>query len=128
MIGQVTELLDDADESAASLNVTESTATRQLSGVARCLLQGKATKRSALESEQGSWTYGDIGAVSYKIAAFLLALGAGKGDRVLLIANNSFFWVASYIAALRAGLVCVTLPTRLCAEDLAFIVQSTAAG
>jgi long-chain acyl-CoA synthetase len=127
MIKQATELLDDAAESSAVLHVIESTASRPLSGVARCLLQGKATNRIALESEQGSWTYGDIDTASYKIAAYLLGLGARKGDRVLLIANNSFFWVASYIAALRAALVCVPLPTSLCGEELSFIVHSTAA-
>lgn len=102
--------------------------SRPLSGVARRLLEGKAVNRIALESEQGSWTYGDLDTASYTVAAFLLGSGARKGDRVLLIANNSFFWVASYIAILRAGMVCVPLPISLCGEELAYIVQSTAAG
>ena len=35
----------------------------------------------------------------------------GTGDRVGIIARNSFFWVAAYLATLYAGRVAVTFPT-----------------
>ena len=51
--------------------------------------------------------------------------GARRGDRVLLIGDNSFFWVAAYLGILRAGLVCVPLPGNISAADLAYIIETT---
>ena len=96
-------------------------------GAADWLLAGKVASRPALESAQGSRTFGEVDSASRKLAAFLLELGAKKGDRVLLIADNSSFWVESYLGILRAGLVCVPLPTSCSGDDLTFIAQSTAA-
>ena len=92
--------------------------------VANFVLEGKETARTALQFVDGLCTYGEVDYASRKVANFLLASGAKKGDRALLVAENSAFWVASYLGILRAGLVCVPLPVATTAEDSAFIVQS----
>ncbi len=76
----------------------------------------------------GTCTYGEVDSASRKVAQFLLASGAKKGDRAVLVAENSPFWVVSYLGILRAGLVCVPLPIGISAEDFAFIMQSVGPG
>jgi long-chain acyl-CoA synthetase len=109
----------------AGFSVLASAPPSSYGGVAACLLEGKAAGRVALESANDSWTFGDLDSASAKLAALLLTSGMKKGEHVLLVADNSYFWVASYLAILRAGLVCIPLPVTTSGKDLAFIVQST---
>jgi long-chain acyl-CoA synthetase len=118
------EVLND---SKAVFDASASVPQSSYGGVASFLLEGKVASRVALESSHGSWTFEDLDYASGKLAAFLLASGRKKGDRVLLVADNSYFWVASYLGILRAGLVCVPLPMTSSGHELAHIVQSTAA-
>ena len=62
----------------------------------------------ALLTLSGSHSYSDLLSAADAIAGNLLDSGASKGDRVLLLAENSFFWVACYLGTLRAG--CVSVP------------------
>lgn len=96
-------------------------------GVAGYLLEGKPATRTALDSSNHSWTFGDLDSHSFKLSSFVLASGMKKDDRVLLIADNSYFWVISYLAILRAGLICIPLPMSISGQDLGFITQSTEA-
>jgi long-chain acyl-CoA synthetase len=72
-------------------------------------------------------TYGDLESASTCIANYLTWTGVRRGDRILLVADNSFFWVAAYLGILRAGLVCVPVPTTILMDDLAYIIHSTRA-
>lgn len=94
-------------------------------GVAGYLLKGKPARRTALEFSNNFWTFGDLDSDSFKLSSFVLASGMKKGDRVLLIADNSYFWIISYLAILQAGLVCIPLPMSTSEQDLGFITQST---
>ena len=91
------------------------------------LLAGKDPERVALILLDGEKTYEDILFSSQLIASHLLQKGHSKGDRVLLIAENSFFWVASYLGILRAGLVCVPLPANTAQETVSYIAEITEA-
>jgi len=93
--------------------------------VCNYLLQGKNETSPALLGLRSQHTYGELRAASASVAGFLLSAGAHKGERALLVAENSFFWVACYLGILRAGLVCVPLPPGLPAGDLAKIVAVT---
>ncbi len=99
-----------------------------LLNVADFLLEGKQATQIALQFVDGTCTYGELDSASWKVAQFLLASGAKKGDRAVLVGENSAFWVASYLGILSAGLVCVPLPTGISAEDFAFIMQSVGPG
>lgn len=70
-------------------------------------------------------TYGDLQSASSRVAAFLASTGRQKGERVVLVADNSLFWVASYLGILRAGLICVPIPTSISAQDFDYILQTT---
>lgn len=64
------------------------------------------------------YTYGELRQAAGRIAAELLRLGLGPGSRIGLLATNSFFWVAAYLAAMKVGVV-VPLADRSTVDDLA---------
>jgi len=94
-------------------------------GVTPFLLEGKDPSRVALRMLDGDQTYGDLQAVSATVARYLTVAGFQKGDRLLLAGDNSLFWVSAYLGALRAGLVCVPVPTTIAADDLVYILRTT---
>lgn len=90
----------------------------------RYLLENADLQRPALLTPDGAFSYTDLARAASAVAGFLSAKGGKKGDRVLLISENSFFSVAGYLGILQAGLVCVPLARKLSAAD----IRSIAAG
>jgi long-chain acyl-CoA synthetase len=95
--------------------------------VAEFLLDGKDPAQVALRMIDRDHTYGELQSSSFDVAKYLTLRGGQKGDRVLLISDNSLFWVAAYLGTLQAGMVCVPLPTSIAAQELEYIVQTTEA-
>jgi len=95
--------------------------------VAVYLLAGKADSDLSLLTLQGNHTYGDLRIASSAIASYIIKRGGKKGERVLLSGENSFFWVAGYLGILRAGLVCVPIPSNTPPQTLQFFVEHTGA-
>ena len=95
--------------------------------VAHFLLDGKEPARVALRMIDRDHTYGELQSASFDIARHLVITGGQKGDRVLLVSDNSLFWVAAYLGTLQAGMVCVPVPTSIAAQDLDYIVKTTEA-
>lgn len=93
--------------------------------VADYLLAAKDPEHTALLMQQASYTYGQLQTAVAAVSSFLLEHGGKKGDRVLLLAENSFFWVVSYLGAIRAGLVVVPLPAGIDRDVLEHIAQLT---
>ena len=93
--------------------------------VCEYLLEKKNGNAPALLTLSGTYTFDDLATASSRVAAFLAHSGGRKGDRVILLSDNGFFWTAAYLGTLRAGLVCVPLPSRIAGEDLAAIVSMT---
>jgi len=92
--------------------------------VAGFLLGNGDPLETAIYFEREQYTYSDIDRAARAIAIHLRNVGCAKGERALLIGTNSFFWVAAYLGTMRAGLVCVPLPTGIKASDLGEIVAS----
>jgi long-chain acyl-CoA synthetase len=78
----------------------------------------------ALLTLNGDYLYGEVRSAVHSVANFLVESGAQKGDRVLLLAENSLFWLAGYLGTLHAGCVAVPLAPGSSAEDLKFILDS----
>jgi long-chain acyl-CoA synthetase len=93
--------------------------------VCQYLLEGKDNSHPALLTLEGTYTYSDLHQASSAVAQHLLKGGGQKGDRALLIGENSFFWVAAYLGVLAAGMVCVPLPGKIIVEELSYLVSST---
>lgn len=95
--------------------------------IAEYLLDGKPGGDLALLTVHASYTYDELRDASSVIATYLHGCGAKKGDRVLLMAENSFFWVGGYLGTLRAGLISVPLPPATSTKNLQFFVEHTGA-
>ncbi len=67
------------------------------------LLAGKDASRPALITLEAAHSYGELSAAVSSVATFLLGAGAERGECVGIVADNSFFWVAAYLGAMRAG-------------------------
>lgn len=67
--------------------------------------------------------YAELDRRSARFALALLALGAGKGTRIALLAPDGIFWMTAFLGALRIGAL-VTLVSTLCSPpELAHILQ-----
>jgi long-chain acyl-CoA synthetase len=95
--------------------------------VAQYLLSGKDPACAALNFHQSTVSYGTLTAYAGRIAAYLLRCGAKQGDRVVLVGDNSPFWVACYLGTLQAGLVTVPVAANSSAGDLSYILGTTGA-
>lgn len=92
--------------------------TRQPENVPGFLLDGKDDGRTALEFLRERFSYGDLRRRVDQVAGAVVAAGGKKGDRAVLVGENSFFFVASYLGILRAGLVSVPLSASIEAREL----------
>jgi long-chain acyl-CoA synthetase len=63
----------------------------------------------ALISRGRSTDYGTLRSQAASIAGGLAGLGLGPGDRLAIVAGTNWYFVATYLAALHAGLVAVPL-------------------
>ena len=99
----------------------------QIEGVAEFLLEGKNPSDIALITLTGQHSYGELEDAAFRVANYLHRAGAQKGDRVLLSADNSFFWVAAYLGMLRSGLVCVPMPTTSADIEFRYAIEMTEA-
>jgi acyl-CoA synthetase (AMP-forming)/AMP-acid ligase II len=93
--------------------------------VAGYLLEGKNPDRVALSFLDRDYSYGSLLSAANRIAGYLSRMGGTKGSRAILVADNSFFWVAAYLGILIAGMVCVPLAADTSAIDLSDILDQT---
>ena len=89
------------------------------------LLQDKPDSAPALLTLRGEYTYGQLRRGAASIAASVAKSGAKQGDRAILIADNTCFWLAAYLGIIGAGLVCVPVPPASSTEDLQHILGVT---
>ena len=73
--------------------------------------------------EQTQTTYRELRDKAHRAALLLATRGIKRGDRVLLIGENSPDWVLGYFAILCAGAIAVPLDQLISAEELAPICK-----
>jgi len=91
--------------------------------VADYLLEAGHDDRIALIDMGAQYTYRELRQSCHRMAVVLRQTGVTAGDRVALLASNSLFWTASYLAILKLGAVCVPLSTFLTPSGLWEIVD-----
>jgi long-chain acyl-CoA synthetase len=69
--------------------------------------------KTALISDEGRVSYGQIDALAENFAAFLTARGVRVGDHVVIMLRNSLEYVVSYYGTLKAGAVAVPLTSEI---------------
>jgi long-chain acyl-CoA synthetase len=99
--------------------------TSTVPNVAHVLLAGKPPDQKALTLLQSSYSYGDLAVQAGLVASYLCKLGARRGDRILLMADNSLFWVACYLGTIQAGLVSVPVAPNMQVNDLEYLLEVT---
>jgi len=65
-----------------------------------------------------SASYGEVNGLANRLARFLIGMGVRKGDRVVLMFENSLEYVVGYYGTLKAGAVSVPLNTDLKSDGL----------
>ncbi len=71
------------------------------------------------------WSYHHLWEQSSRVAAWLLAQGITKGDRIVIWGPNSAWWVAAYFGSLRVGAILVPIDVRSTADFVARAVRQT---
>ncbi|MBN2299205.1 MAG: acyl--CoA ligase [Deltaproteobacteria bacterium] len=88
---------------------------------------GKAAGKTALLNGENTSTYQEIESLADKVSSLLLDSGLSKGDRVLMIMENSLESVASYYGILKAGCVCVEVPDKSTLSEAAYFIENSGA-
>ena len=78
----------------------------------------KFSEKTAVIKGDTRATYSRINSNANKMAHFLFAWGIEKGDRVVLILDNSIEYIIAYYSVLKAGAVAVPLSTDLKPDSL----------
>ena len=84
-----------------------------------------AESADAVLHRHGILTYGALRKQTLQIARRLLSQGSRKGDRIGIFSENSPFFVAAYLGAIRAGMTAVPFQTEVAAGTLSEMVLST---
>jgi long-chain acyl-CoA synthetase len=74
-----------------------------------------------------STTYAALAGAAGQFSAWLEGAGVGRGERIAILADNDARWVASYLGALRLGVVVVPLDTAYKAAQVRAIVENSGA-
>ena len=79
--------------------------------------------RDSVATLSETLSYRELDRRSAMMARSLLAIGAGKGTRIALLAPGGILWLTAYVAALRIGAL-VSLVSTLCtAPELAYVLR-----
>jgi long-chain acyl-CoA synthetase len=85
--------------------------------IGHLLLSHADASRVAIVDGERTFTYGELREAVVRLARELSAGPTGAGDRVGIVARNSFFWIAAYLATLYSGRVAVPFPTTVTADE-----------
>ncbi|MFW9801874.1 MAG: class I adenylate-forming enzyme family protein [Candidatus Thorarchaeota archaeon] len=81
-------------------------------------------RKIALFAGDQTITYPELYSNIQTVSAKLMDLGHKLNDKILLISDNSFFWVSAYFGTMGAGLVSVPLHNSVSEDHLDFVVES----
>lgn len=87
----------------------------------------KWPEKDAIYYKDKWYSYRELEQAANKIAHFLLAKGLNKGDRVALLLENGFTYVATYYGILKAGGVVVGLNTETTADTIGYLLDNSGA-
>lgn len=72
----------------------------------------------AIVDGQRRYTYAELRAAAATLAGSVSALDLAPGARIAILGPNSFFWVASYLAIMKLGMVAVPLSDKGTSADV----------
>jgi len=92
------------------------------------LLTNSANKfpdRPAIISEEGRFTFKIFNQRTDRLAVAMQKAGLKKGDRVAILFFNSAYFVETYFAAIKAGLVSTPVNFRLAVPEILYILNNS---
>jgi long-chain acyl-CoA synthetase len=89
------------------------------------LLERGKDRDVALVAGGSRYTYVDLKRAAMSLAREVMEAGAEPGDTVGLLAANSLFWAAAYLAIMKVGCVAVPLNPSSMPGDLSSLVEFT---
>jgi|GEM_PF-2597791 len=95
-----------------------------------CLLDHSAVRcpeRAAVVCEKHVLSYGGLASRTSQLARGMLSSGLKSQSHVAILSSNGPFFVESYFAAVRAGLVAVLVNTRLSDPEIIYILNDAQA-
>lgn len=69
-------------------------------------------------------TYGELDALSRRVACGLLAEGFSVGDRIAILSENRTEYIAAYLGIMRAGMIAVPISFRLPKPSIEYALQA----
>lgn len=93
--------------------------------VADFILEEAVPERSAVLTETGQMSYGELLSLVAGAAAALAGLGVSRADRVGLLSDNSPFWIATYLGTLKLGAIAVPFAPTTPPEQLGKLAGET---
>lgn len=88
---------------------------------------GKVPDKAAVRQQNSEVSYKGLWEASQSVARYLLNNGLQKGDRVAIIVENSYEYIAIYYGSLLAGATVVALNTAAKANDLSNWIKHSGA-
>lgn len=79
--------------------------------------------RQAIATPAETLTYRELDVRTTRIAQALVAIGAGKGTRIALLAPDGILWVTVFLAAARIGAIVIGVSTLATARELAHVLR-----
>jgi acyl-CoA synthetase (AMP-forming)/AMP-acid ligase II len=79
----------------------------------------------AIAMARETLSYGELDLRSARMARALLAIGAGKGTRVALMAPDGILWLTTFLAGLRIGALVTAVSTLCTPLELAHILRNS---
>ncbi len=89
------------------------------------LLQAVIDDDSSIITPKQKYTYRDLKEATSKVLGIFHAFGLTTGERVGIWGNNSLFWIASYLAAMKLGAIVVPLGTKAPAHVIVNQIEIT---
>jgi acyl-CoA synthetase (AMP-forming)/AMP-acid ligase II len=77
----------------------------------------------AIATRAETLSYQTLDERSATMARALVAIGAGKGTRIALLAPDGILWLTTFLAAMRIGAVVAPLSTLCTAPELAYLLR-----
>lgn len=82
------------------------------------LLAKAAAEQTAVIADGERYTFGQLRSAAGTLAAAIRTLNLPPGSRVGILGPNSFFWIAAYLAVMKANHVAVPFSDKLPAADV----------
>jgi benzoate-CoA ligase len=89
------------------------------------LEEGRSDKTALITADDVAWSAGDLYTAMCRVAGRLSEMGVGRGDRVLLVLDDTPAFPAAFLGAMRCGAVPIPSNFVLRPEDFGYFIDDS---